>query len=629
MKIDRKKVSVFSELTHTLITGSGRDQEGRPRALFTIEREGRIIEVEVFPRLTRINPVSGERFRLVGISPAHSLIIKGVEDSSPARRAGLRDGDTILSVDGEKLYSLASLIDHLGEKDSNPITLLFRRGSEEIEAELTAQQVAYTKPLGKLEVEDGSREAELKVQPIYPPDSVAVPTDPSTHSTLTVHEVRDPTGFVFGQLRAGDTVEMVNGKAVDSLESWVALIEGQPEGTLNIATRSGGRNETFPILGKAAASLVPPRERPMIGANFRSKRMITRVDPIEQFENIIVTHPSGPGKPLRSRLRCQHPQFERSSRHHPGHQRALEDRYPSRHLVRLPAEYQSGHYQPASHTRPRWGSHCLCHSGEAAEKGAAAEFGCCHSGHIHDPAFLSHDLRELFRRKALAGRPRNRKAAQIAEHSLYRTGFSKQIHRMMGESKAYCQSRYTARRRRTRTVMVGGVGVGGANPVRIQSMTTTPTQDVDGTVRQIISLVRAECEIVRVTAQSITAARALREIHRKVRRARIDVPLVADIHFLPNVAMEAANHVEKVRINPGNYADRKRFNVREYTDAQYNSELDRLYEEFSPNRKALQGVGPIDEDRDQPRFTLRPDHEPLWRCPPRHGRVGSRVHPNR
>ena len=289
LKIDRKKVSVFSELTHTLITGSGRDQEGRPRALFTIEREGRIIEVEVFPRLTRINPVSGERFRLVGISPAHSLIIKGVEDSSPARRAGLRDGDTILSVDGEKLYSLASLIDHLGEKDSNPITLLFRRGSEEIEAELTAQQVAYTKPLGRLEVEDGSREAELKVQPIYPPDSVAVPTDPSTHSTLTVHEVRDPTGFVFGQLRAGDTVEMVNGKAVDSLESWVALIEGQPEGTLNIATRSGDRIETFPILGKAATSLVPPRERPMIGANFRSKRMITRVDPIEQFENIIVT----------------------------------------------------------------------------------------------------------------------------------------------------------------------------------------------------------------------------------------------------------------------------------------------------------------------------------------------------
>lgn len=289
LEIDRKRVSVFSDLTHTLITGSGRDEEGRPKALFTIEREGRIIEVEVFPRLIRINPVSGERFRLVGISPAHSLIIEGVEDSSPARRAGLRDGDTILAVDGQKLYSLASLIDHLGEKASNPITLLFRRGSEEIEVELTAQRVAYTKPLGKLAVEDGSREAELKVQPIYRPHSVALPTDPSTRSTLTVHEVRDPTGFVFGQLRAGDTVEMVNGKAVDSLESWVALIEGQREGTLNIATRSGDRIETLPILGKATASLVPPRERAMIGADFRSRRMITHVDPIEQFENIIAT----------------------------------------------------------------------------------------------------------------------------------------------------------------------------------------------------------------------------------------------------------------------------------------------------------------------------------------------------
>lgn len=162
---------------------------------------------------------------------------------------------------------------------------------------------------------------------------------------------------------------------------------------------------------------------------------------------------------------------------------------------------------------------------------------------------------------------------------------------MMGESEAYCHSRYTARRRRTRTVMVGTVGVGGTNPLRIQSMTTTPTQDVEATVRQIIELVRAECEIVRVTAQNITAARALKEIHHKVRQARIDVPLVADIHFLPNVAMEAANHVEKVRINPGNYADRKRFNVHEYTDAQYKSELDRLYEEFSPIVKRCQQLG--------------------------------------
>ena len=155
----------------------------------------------------------------------------------------------------------------------------------------------------------------------------------------------------------------------------------------------------------------------------------------------------------------------------------------------------------------------------------------------------------------------------------------------------YCQSRYIAKRRQTREVMVGNVGVGGSNPIRIQSMTTTPTQDIDATVKQTFALVEAGCEIVRITAQNITAAKALHDISARVREAKIEVPLVADIHFLPNLAMEAANHVEKVRINPGNYADRKRFDIREYSDDQYNAELDRLYEAFSPIVKRCKKLG--------------------------------------
>ena len=107
-------------------------------------------------------------------------------------------------------------------------------------------------------------------------------------------------------------------------------------------------------------------------------------------------------------------------------------------------------------------------------------------------------------------------------------------------------------------------------------MTTTPTQDVAATVKQTIALVEAGCEIVRITAQNITAARALKDIRRELRQARVDVPLVADIHFLPSAALEAAEHVDKVRINPGNYVDQKKFAVREYSDAQYDSELARL-----------------------------------------------------
>ena len=146
----------------------------------------------------------------------------------------------------------------------------------------------------------------------------------------------------------------------------------------------------------------------------------------------------------------------------------------------------------------------------------------------------------------------------------------------------YCASRFQAKRRDSRVIHIGNVAVGGNNPIRIQSMTTTNTQDVDATVAQTLALAEAGCEIVRITAPNKAAARALGEISKKLRAAKCDVPLVADIHFLPTAAMEAALHVEKVRINPGNYADKKKFAVLEYTDAAYAEELERLHQAFSP-----------------------------------------------
>ncbi|MGZ0654751.1 (E)-4-hydroxy-3-methylbut-2-enyl-diphosphate synthase [Coraliomargarita sp. W4R53] len=146
----------------------------------------------------------------------------------------------------------------------------------------------------------------------------------------------------------------------------------------------------------------------------------------------------------------------------------------------------------------------------------------------------------------------------------------------------YCDSRYQAKRRISRAINIGGIQIGGNQPIRVQSMTTTNTQDVDATVAQTLALAEAGCEIVRITAPNKQAAAALGEISKKVRAAKCEVPLVADIHFLPAAAMEAAKHVEKVRINPGNYADKKKFAVLEYTDTDYQEELERLHESFSP-----------------------------------------------
>ena len=134
---------------------------------------------------------------------------------------------------------------------------------------------------------------------------------------------------------------------------------------------------------------------------------------------------------------------------------------------------------------------------------------------------------------------------------------------------SYCTSRFGTKRNSTRAVPIGRIGVGGKHPIRIQSMTNTPTQDVDATVRQSIALAEAGCEIIRITAQNVDAAKALKEIRKNFSTAGFtDVPLVADIHFLPKAAMEAIEHVEKVRVNPGNYADKKKFAILEYTDSE-------------------------------------------------------------
>jgi (E)-4-hydroxy-3-methylbut-2-enyl-diphosphate synthase len=147
----------------------------------------------------------------------------------------------------------------------------------------------------------------------------------------------------------------------------------------------------------------------------------------------------------------------------------------------------------------------------------------------------------------------------------------------------YCPSRIATQRRVSRVTMVGPVGVGGDNPIRIQSMTTSDTQDVSATVAQCIELAEHGCEIVRITAPNVPAAACLREIRRRFSEAGFSgVPLVADIHFLPQAAMEAVEHVEKIRINPGNYADKKKFAATEYSDAEYKRELERLHEAVSP-----------------------------------------------
>ena len=155
----------------------------------------------------------------------------------------------------------------------------------------------------------------------------------------------------------------------------------------------------------------------------------------------------------------------------------------------------------------------------------------------------------------------------------------------------YCNSLTEYSRFVTREVAIGDVPMGGDNPIRIQSMTTTDTMDTIGTVEQSIRMIEAGCEYVRITAPSIKEAQNLAEIKKQLRQRGYTAPLVADIHFTPNAAEVAARIVEKVRVNPGNYADKKKFDQVDYTDAEYLGELERINQKFAPLVKICKEYG--------------------------------------
>src|SRR5205823_4218572 len=160
----------------------------------------------------------------------------------------------------------------------------------------------------------------------------------------------------------------------------------------------------------------------------------------------------------------------------------------------------------------------------------------------------------------------------------------------------YCESPFFYSRRQSREVVVGdpargGVAIGGGHPVVVQSMLTCDTMDTAECVKQTLELVAVGCQIVRITAPTVKDPANLQHIVAELRARGCHVPIVADIHFKPEAAMEAAKWVEMVRINPGNYADSKKFAVKEYTDEQYAAELKRIEDKFTPLVKLCQELG--------------------------------------
>jgi (E)-4-hydroxy-3-methylbut-2-enyl-diphosphate synthase len=168
---------------------------------------------------------------------------------------------------------------------------------------------------------------------------------------------------------------------------------------------------------------------------------------------------------------------------------------------------------------------------------------------------------------------------------------SSQQQNLIHNGNIYCPSLVSYQRRETLTVNIGDIPMGSSYPIRVQSMTTVDTLDTQGSVSQCIKMIQSGCEYIRITAPSVKEAQNLAEIKNELKRQGYQIPLIADIHFTPNAAELAARIVEKVRINPGNYADKKRFETIEYTQEAYNTELERIREKFLPLVKICKEYG--------------------------------------
>src|ERR1035441_5118053 len=254
------------------------------------------------------------------------------------------------------------------------------------------------------------------------------------------------------------------------------------------------------------------------------------------------------------------------------------------------SQHQSGHDYPPPDPGARRRAHRHGARRTAVRAATAESPGGIHHHCLRRPADWLHALCLLQRRKTLLALPLHVQARGHHRETGQRA--RRRALKMLG----YCESPYFLRRRRTREVVVGdprrgGVIIGSDHPVVIQSMITCDTMDTAECVKQTLELVAVGCQIVRITAPTVKDAANLQNIVAELHARGCYVPIVADIHFKPDAALEAARWVEMVRINPGNYADSKKFAIKEYSDQQYAAELARIEEKFTPLVKLCQELG--------------------------------------
>lgn len=284
LEIDGSAVDSFTDIQQKIVTSFGRDETDRPQVLIKIERDGQVMDLVVHPAIAYYNTASRDPFRTIGILPASEVKIHSVTPDSPAERAGLQQGDVVVSANGIPIHHLRAFTDIISQRQGQATNMQILRDGVPSTLELHPRTVARTKPLVIVSLDRSGMQSEFSIRPDFPENSNEPKTELSSNASLFVHQIVSNDGGSLDKIRQGDRIIAINNRAVASLQDVLDVMESVPGPIMQVTIGRSGNTQTQPVVfNTATASVEEPITQPMVGFAAARETYITHVNPFKQF----------------------------------------------------------------------------------------------------------------------------------------------------------------------------------------------------------------------------------------------------------------------------------------------------------------------------------------------------------
>lgn len=278
LAIDCSNVRIWDDIQKFVVTGTGRDENNHPKAIFTIKRNGQELEVPVYPQLVKVNPYSGDSMRVVGIAPAQTIQVGAVMKNSPAEKAGILKNDIIRNAAGDKLYSLLMLSEILNKSQSPSTEIEVLRNNKALHFQLKPEKVAYTKKQAQLNI--------LSASNSLPYIRFLTSEKPQVKKTQVIVFEKQISGIpaIDSHIQEGDTLTAINKNALNDVDELINFLDNHKTGPLELEfSRLNSAPYSISLVDPTSLTVIQPETQAMIGIELKRKNFLVYISPIAQF----------------------------------------------------------------------------------------------------------------------------------------------------------------------------------------------------------------------------------------------------------------------------------------------------------------------------------------------------------